>query len=170
MASSFLYAWGHRPAVLSLPLSRMQPTDSEIKPTNVIDQPWAVSLLDDFQSSDTAATIQWEALTPARHAFRMNAPSNSHRAAVGQKSKDLYTHPRESLIQLSYPGNTAVANIQNQNLNIDSSSLSRDSQTQQGNYQGSKLYLRGGHSTTTCKMYGHLQLSTLGKNIMILWT
>jgi hypothetical protein len=72
----------------------------QTKPTNVIYQPWAVSLLDDFQSSDTTTTIQGEALTPARHAFRMNPPSDSHRAAVGKKSKDVYIHPQDSLIYL----------------------------------------------------------------------
>lgn len=48
MAGLFL---GHRSTVLILPLLQMEPT-------NVIDQPWAVSLLDDFQSSDTTTTIQ----------------------------------------------------------------------------------------------------------------
>lgn len=83
-------------------------------------------MLDDSQSSDTTPTIQREALTPARHAFRMNPPSDSHRAAVGQKSKDVDIHPYTKLIDLPESGisNQCRGYHPKAELCTDSSSLS----------------------------------------------
>lgn len=79
--AQLLYSW--RTGVFG------QGSQSSLSPkqlTNVIDETRAISLLDDFQSSDPTTTIQGEALAPARHSFWMNASSNSHGTAVVRRA------------------------------------------------------------------------------------